>query len=157
MWLLLCVVQFTSMWCYDITPWIISLSIICTPCGEGTNVSIVCCRYAYCCPEPIHGKIIWHRSSYFVVTICYVQNCELSYNVLGVTENCNHTQWIHYRTGCGIWLVGGKGANVLLIEKVLLVIPCQFNIVLFLKITFLFQIVFNMIRMFYQLFLALMA
>jgi len=39
----------------------------------------------------------------------------------------------------------------------LLVIPCQFNIVLFLKITFLFQIVFNMIRMFYQLFLALMA
>jgi len=31
-------------------------------------------------------------SSYFVVAICYVQNCELSYNVLGMTENCNHTE-----------------------------------------------------------------
>jgi len=57
------------------------------PCGEGTVVLIVCCRYAYCCPEPILGKIIWLRSSYFVVTICYVQNCDLSYSVLGMTEN----------------------------------------------------------------------
>jgi len=72
-----------------------------------------------CCPEPIHGKIIWHCSSYFVVTICYVQNCELSYNVLGMTENCNHTEWIYYRTGCGIWLVGGKRNYEQLIEKVL--------------------------------------
>jgi len=86
-----------------------------TPCGEGTVVLIVSCRCTYCCPEPIHGKIIWHRSSYFVVAICYVQNCELSYNVLGMTENCNHTEWIYYRTGCGIWpLVGGKGANVIM-------------------------------------------
>jgi len=29
----------------------------------GTVVSIVSCRCAYCCPEPIHEKIIWHRSS----------------------------------------------------------------------------------------------
>jgi len=33
---------------------------------------------------------------------------------LGMTENCNHTKWIYYRTGCGIWLVGGKGANVIM-------------------------------------------
>jgi len=87
-----------------------------SPCGEGTVVLIVSCRCAYCCPESIHGKIIWHLSSYFVVAI-YVKNCELSYNVLGMMENCNHTEWIYYRyyrTGCGIWLVGGKGTNVIM-------------------------------------------
>jgi len=31
-----------------------------------------------------------------------------------MTENCNHTEWIYYRTRCGIWLVGGKGANVIM-------------------------------------------
>jgi len=91
-----------------------SLNSSLTPCGEGTVVSIISYRCAYCCPELIHGKIIWHRSSYFVVAICYVQNCELSYNVLGMTENCKHTEWIYYRTGCGIWLVGGKGDNVIM-------------------------------------------
>jgi len=38
-----------------------------------------------------------------------LQNCELSYIVLGMTEKL-----IYYRTGCGIWLVGGKGANVIM-------------------------------------------
>jgi len=71
------------------------LQKIATLCGEGTIiVSIVSGRCAYCCPEPIHGKINWHRSSYFVVAICYVQIGELSYNVLGMTDNCNYTKWI---------------------------------------------------------------
>jgi len=34
--------------------------------------------------------------------------------ILGMTENCKHTEWIYYRTGCGIWLVGDKGANVIM-------------------------------------------
>jgi len=46
---------------------------------------------------------------YYLVVVC----SELSYNILGMTVNCNHTEWIYYRTGCGIWLVGGKGANVI--------------------------------------------
>ena len=28
----------------------------------------------------------------FVVESCYVQSCELSYDVLGMTQNCNHTR-----------------------------------------------------------------
>jgi len=107
------------------------------------------CRYAYCCPEPIHRKIIWHCSSYFVVAICYEQNCELSYNVLGMTENCNHTEWIYYRTGCGIWLVGGKCANVILwtIDRELLHAGLRFlrpltNFITWTNLTF-FQVLFR--------------
>jgi len=69
--------------------------LLINPVGGGHSCAIVSCRCAYCCPEPIDGKIIWHRSSYFVGAICYVQHCELSYNVLGMTENCNHTEWIY--------------------------------------------------------------
>jgi len=52
-------------------------------------------------PWNLHA--IWSLLSYYVT----------AYYVLGMTENCNHTEWIFYRTGCGIWLVGGKGANII--------------------------------------------
>jgi hypothetical protein len=42
------------------------------------------------------------------------QKCELSYSVLGMTENCIHTELKYYRTGCGVGLGGGKVENVFL-------------------------------------------
>jgi len=53
----------------------------------------------------------------FVVAVCYVQKCEMSYNVLGMMENYSHIEWKFYCTGRGICLGRGKGVNVIMSNR----------------------------------------
>ena len=77
-------------------------------------MSVVSCRCAYCCPEPVHGEKIDQYSLFFVVALCYVQQCELSYNVLGMTQNCiPPSEIIIPNRECVIRLGIGEGANVI--------------------------------------------
>ena len=50
----------------------------------------------------------------FVMALCYVQKCELSYNVLGMTQNCiPPSEIIIPNRECVIRLCIGEGANVI--------------------------------------------
>ena len=51
--------------------------------------------------------------TYFVMALCYVQECELSYNVLGMTQNCIPPREIIILNGSVIRLGIGEGANVI--------------------------------------------
>ena len=48
------------------------------------------------------------------MALCYVQKCELSYNVLGMTQNCIPPSEIISNRECVILLGIGEGANVIL-------------------------------------------
>ena len=51
--------------------------------------------------------------TFFVMALCYVQKCELSYNVLGMTQNCiPPSEIILPNRECAIRLGIGEGANV---------------------------------------------
>ena len=51
---------------------------------------------------------------FFVMALCYVQKCELSYNVLGKTQNCIPPSEIIIPNGeCVIRLGIGVGTNVI--------------------------------------------
>ena len=51
---------------------------------------------------------------FFVMALCYVQKCELSYNVLGMTQNCiPPSEFIIPNRECVIRLGIGEGANVI--------------------------------------------
>ena len=83
------------------------------PCGESTVVSIVSCQCAYCCPEPVHRKQI-DNIHFSVMALCHVQRCELSYNVLGMTQNCiPPSEIIIPNRECVIRLGISEGANVM--------------------------------------------
>jgi len=86
----------------------IFLSFGFTPCGEGTVVSIVSCRCAYCCSEPIHRKIIWRLSSYFVVAICYVQT--VNFHTISLAWRKTATTLLEYIT------VQGVGSGLLVVK-----------------------------------------
>ena len=91
--------------------WLLHLINI-APCGESTVVSIVSCRCAYCYPEPVHGKKNLTIFTFLVMALCYVQKCELSYNV-GMTQNCiPQSEIIIPNRECVIRLIIGEGANV---------------------------------------------
>ena len=52
--------------------------------------------------------------TFFVMALCYVQKCELSYNVLGMTQNCIlPSEIIMPNRECVIRLGIGEGANVI--------------------------------------------
>ena len=52
--------------------------------------------------------------TFFVMALCYVQKCELSYNVLGITQNCiTPSEIIIPIRECVIQLGIGEGANVI--------------------------------------------
>ena len=69
-----------------------------SPCGESTVVSIVFCQCAYCCPEPVHGKKL-DDIHFFGRGIVLRTKCELSYNVLGMTQNCIPPSELLYQIG----------------------------------------------------------
>ena len=51
---------------------------------------------------------------FFVMALCYVQKCELSYNVLGMMQNCiPPSEIIKPNRECVIRLGVGEGANVI--------------------------------------------
>ena len=51
---------------------------------------------------------------FFVMALCYVQKCELSYNVLGMTQNCiPPSEFIIPNRECVSRLGTGEGANVI--------------------------------------------
>ena len=51
---------------------------------------------------------------FFVMALCYVQKCGLSYNVLGMTQNCiPSSEIVIPNRECVIRLGIGEGANVL--------------------------------------------
>ena len=75
---------------------------------------ILNCLQRYCCPEPVHGKKCVNIHFFFVMALCYVQKCELSYNVLGMTQNCIPPSVIIIpNRECVIQLGIGEGANVI--------------------------------------------
>ena len=52
--------------------------------------------------------------TFFVVALCYVQKCELSYNILGMTQNCIPPSEIFIpNRECVIRLDIGEGVNVI--------------------------------------------
>ena len=61
-----------------------------------------------------HGKQFDNIHFVFVMALCYVQKCELSYNVLGMTQNCiPPSETIIPNRECAIRLGIGVGANVI--------------------------------------------
>ena len=60
------------------------------------------------------GQQIWQYSLFFVMALYYVQKCELSYNVLGITQNCiPPSEIIIPNRECAIRLGIDEGANVI--------------------------------------------
>ena len=60
------------------------------------------------------GKKFDNINFVFVMALCYVQKCELSYNVLGMTQNCiPPSEIIIPNRECVIRLSIGEGANVI--------------------------------------------
>ena len=89
------------------------VNLLCSPCGESTVVSIVSCRCVYCCPV-LGGKKFDNIHFVFVMALCYVQKCKLSYHVLGMTQNCiPPSEIIIPNRECVIRLGIGEGANVI--------------------------------------------
>jgi len=70
-----------------------NVTVVSTPCGRGTVVSIVSCHAHTVALKPVHWKNNYrHYSRYCAVAFCYVHECELSYMYPGMMLNCIHTE-----------------------------------------------------------------
>ena len=85
--------------------------------GESTVVSIALIDAHTVAQNQYTGKKFDNIHFVFVMALCCVQKCELSYNVLGMTQNCiPPSEIIIPNRECVIRLGIGEGANVICMQ-----------------------------------------